>query len=286
MKKLHNFEFIKNENFFFNEILELFLNSIFIFTFLLVLRFKKEINFISSNDSVYKEKIKNLVNLNFFKEIQENNKIIKKFYQEFFSNKKNIEPIKNFFDLYFNSYEYFINTYLSPNCYIEKVEYEKNLNFVFSDQEDFSLWKSFISLALNYNNYSFTSLELNSLNETDSLAKDSKISDIPLINLIFDESILKDFIISIKTSNFLEKNKTFLNDQEKIINNNLNFIDFPRHENLSKKIFEIFKIEKNTKIMLYGPNNSGKTSFIRKFSKNELLIDVDETIEVNVFFIY
>ena len=60
---------------------------------------------------------------------------------------------------------------------------------------------------------------------------------------------------------------------------------FSRHEVLHQQLFEIFSINSNAKIMLYGPSNSGKTTFSKLFTQDVIIFDIDETIEMNVIFI-
>ncbi len=202
-----------------------------------------------------------------------------------------LKNLQKYFFIFKESNEYFFDIYSRPNKYLSQLEFEKNLNFVFSENEEFSLWKNYLFFSLNLNSSSSNNNNNNNFNinyENNSFR-------------IFSQEIFSDFSKEIKNSKFFyEENLPFImkdnnkknEDEDKnnnrdgesngFNNNNNNFISFERHEKLSEKISEIFKIQSNAKLMIYGPNHSGKTSYVRKFTIDELLIDVDETIEVNV----
>jgi predicted GTPase len=61
-----------------------------------------------------------------------------------------------------------------------------------------------------------------------------------------------------------------------------NFIFFDRHLSLAAKIEEALTIDSNAKVLLYGQPNSGKTTLARLFTNDEIIFEVDETVEVNV----
>jgi hypothetical protein len=60
------------------------------------------------------------------------------------------------------------------------------------------------------------------------------------------------------------------------------FVFFERHMNLATRLNEIFNIDSNAKIMLYGTANSGKTTLAKLFTSDNIIFDIDETIEINV----
>jgi hypothetical protein len=64
----------------------------------------------------------------------------------------------------------------------------------------------------------------------------------------------------------------------------LSFINFDRHDVLKEQLKEIFSINSNQMITLYGPGNSGKTTFAKLFTKDVIVFEIDETMEINVFF--
>jgi polynucleotide 5'-kinase involved in rRNA processing len=60
------------------------------------------------------------------------------------------------------------------------------------------------------------------------------------------------------------------------------FIKFDRHEILKEQLREIFAINENERVTLYGPTSSGKTTFAKLFTKDLIVFDIDETMEINV----
>lgn len=282
-----------SEGEYFNEFVNLFINNIFIFTFLLVLKFKYHITFNQNNNHRLQSFYEAIINLEYFNELKNNETIIQSYISNIYidyncEKSKKFEQLKKLYNIYQNSFKYFIDIYLKPNLYSEKVDYEKNLNFVFTENEENSLWKSYMMLCLNrniFNNQTDSNLKFaKNENQISEYLKDSTL----YFNIVFEENILKDFIIFIRDhkvfSGTFKKLRSYVEigkaKSEEKINNS--FIHFHRHINLTEKISEIFKIDENSKIMIYGPSSSGKTTFIRNFTKNELLIDVDESLEVNV----
>ncbi len=277
------------------ELIDLFSYQIFQYCFLLILKFKFQISFnLIRKELTSEDEQASTIDIEYFNELKNNYFIIKVFILNFLSyyNEKDnfncsLNNLDNYYKRYESAFQYFIEVYSKPNVYLGKIEYEKNLNFILSDYENDSLWNSFMYLTLNRNN-TYSQIELNPLllkkNSNEDLFKIS-------LNLAYEESILKDFILKIKNSKLFFKKfekancltgENIKNEIKDEINNNIKFIDFQRHKALSLKINEIFKIDESTKIMIYGPNNCGKTTFIRKFTKDELLFDVDESLEVNV----
>jgi len=264
-----------------NEIMDLFINKTFLFTLLLFLKFKYQISFINnhSHNLLFQSFSNSIVNLELFNELNRNHLAIKTHFTNLLTINRNSLKLNQLYNIYEGSFGYFTDIYLKPNKYLEKVDFKKNLNFIFSDDEDISLSKSYMILCMNSGNLKEKTGQ-NTIEETTF----SNVS----YNILFEENILQDFISLIRNSHVFSKklNKIKYNPlaNPKDIPNEIidDFISFDRHFILSKKIYEIFKIDENSKIMIYGPNNSGKTTFIKKFTNKELLIDVDESLEVNV----
>ena len=192
-----------------------------------------------------------------------------------------------------------------------KVIYEKILNIInekLNEKElkfyKYSLIIIFIFLKLKYNlTYNKDIIEnlLNKLNTENfiklfddiynniSSIKDlkTKIKTINLISNLFEnfslESSKEKYIFNIKTlSNFyLYITKSKYEKLQNNINSNKIFF-FPHFIKLNKTISSLYhKKNSLTKILFYGNSSSGKTTFAKEILNNPLIIDVDESIELN-----
>jgi len=275
IEKLQNFP---------NDLIDLFTNQIFIYSFLLVLKFKHQINFNQNqNQNTHFQSYSNsVINMELFNDLKNDHSSVKTYFMNLPSNLFNKETflkLNNFYSIYEDSFRNFIDIYLRPNKYADKVDYEKNLHFIFAENEGYSFWKSHMILCMN---------KFNQKEKTEKYPNEDAILSNLSFNLLFEENLIKDFITIIRNSHIFSRklNKIKFDEKsqqkENLYVNTHDFINFERHYILSNKIKEIFHIDENSKIMICGPNNSGKTSFIKKFTSKELIIDVDESLEVNV----
>lgn len=279
-----------------SDLFETLLNQLYTYIFLLILKFKFKIILTEKNynkiENTLADDINILIKNELFNELKNQNEIIGKFFSNilkvFDSLKKNecatnniYETICQIFKISQAAYEDFLDIYIRPDCYED--QYEKNLNFFFADNEEFTLYKAIILLSLNLNSDNFKIDVVSIINNYNS----NELKKSFYLQAIFEESIIKDFSTLIKNSSIFKKYQNIsesLNDTQVEHENHSKsrLIEFSRHKVLSNKIQEVFKIENNPKVTIFGPISCGKTAFIKKFTQNELLIDVDETIEVNV----
>ena len=105
-----------------------------------------------------------------------------------------------------------------------------------------------------------------------------------LMNNFSSENQEKKFnITSLSNLNLYITNSNYSNLYSKIKNQTKkNLYYFPQMENLNNIILSLYH-KKNTltKILFYGPISSGKTSYAKEILKEPLIIDVDESIELN-----
>ena len=125
---------------------------------------------------------------------------------------------------------------------------------------------NFISKLIN--NYS---INLNSKNKTNII--DFNIKDISNFYLYINKS--KYFPLFI----FNEKNSAQIID---VLNNEKDFLFLDRLKSINSKLYLLYKERKKlTKILFYGQKCSGKTTFAKKLLNNPLIIDIDESLEIN-----
>ena len=105
-----------------------------------------------------------------------------------------------------------------------------------------------------------------------------------LMNNFSSENQEKKFnITSLSNLNLYITNSNYSNLYSKIKNQTKkNLYYFPQMENLNNIILSLYH-KKNTltKILFYGPISSGKTSYAKEILNEPLIIDVDESIELN-----
>ena len=105
-----------------------------------------------------------------------------------------------------------------------------------------------------------------------------------LMNNFSSENQEKKFnITSLSNLNLYITNSNYSNLYSKIENQTKkNLYYFPQMENLNNIILSLYH-KKNTltKILFYGPISSGKTSYAKEILNEPLIIDVDESIELN-----
>ncbi len=105
-----------------------------------------------------------------------------------------------------------------------------------------------------------------------------------LMNNFSSENQEKKFnITSLSNLNLYITNSNYSNLYSKIKNQTKkNLYYFPQTKNLNNIILSLYH-KKNTltKILFYGPISSGKTSYAKEILNEPLIIDVDESIELN-----
>ncbi len=105
-----------------------------------------------------------------------------------------------------------------------------------------------------------------------------------LMNNFSSENQEKKFnITSLSNLNLYITNSNYSNLYSKIKNQTKkNLYYFPQMKNLNNIILSLYH-KKNTltKILFYGPISSGKTSYAKEILNEPLIIDVDESIELN-----
>ena len=137
--------------------------------------------------------------------------------------------------------------------------------------------KSLVELNF-FQKYNFISKLINNYSINNNSNNNRNIID-------FNIKDISNFYLYIKKSKYLPlfiPNEISNNEAIDVLNNEKDFLFLDRLKSINSKLYLLYKErQKLTKILFYGQKCSGKTTFAKKLLDNPLIIDIDESLEIN-----